>query len=117
MWYFTCINATLHVKRLLLTVSCEVLTVSCEVFTMNFERETELVDVSNNSFESSIDFVQTVCFDADDYDNGLFLDSLVDHDAAAIYGPIIQNGEINDIKNPTNFRFCAQSISVSSTSA
>ena len=60
MWYFTCINATLHVKRLLLTVSCEVLTVSCEVltvscevFTMNFERETELVDVSNNSFESS----------------------------------------------------------------
>ena len=110
MWYFTCINATLHVKRLLLTVSCE-------VFTMNFERETELVDVSNNSFESSIDFVQTVCFDADDYDNGLFLDSLVDHDAAAINGPIIQNGEINDIINPTNFRFCAQSISVSSTSA
>ena len=67
MWYFTCINATLHVKRFLLTVSCEVLTVSCEVltvscevltvscevFTMNFERETELVDVSNNSFESS----------------------------------------------------------------
>ena len=65
MWYFTCINATLHVKRLLLTVSCEVLTVSCEVltvscevltvscevFTMNFERETELVDVSNNSFQ------------------------------------------------------------------
>ena len=69
---------------------------------MNFERETELVDVSNNSFESSIDFVQTVCFDADDYDNGLFLDSLVDHDAAAINGPIIQNGEINDIVNPTN---------------
>ena len=26
-----------------------------------------------------------------DYDNGLFLDSLVDHDAAAINGPIIQN--------------------------
>ena len=53
MWYFTCINATLHVKRLLLTVSCEILTVSCEVFTMNFERETELVDVSNNSFDFS----------------------------------------------------------------
>ena len=53
MWYFTCIDATLHVKRLLLTVSCEVFTVSCEVFTMNFERETELVDVLNNSFESS----------------------------------------------------------------
>ena len=66
---------------------------------------------------AAIDFVQTVCFDADDYDNGLFLDSLVDHDAAAINGPIIQNGEINDIINPTNFRFCAQSISVSSTSA
>ena len=57
------------------------------------------------------------CFDADDYDNGLFLDTLVDHYAAAINGPIIQNGEINDIINPTNFRFCAQSISVSSTSA
>ena len=53
MWYFTCINATLHVKKLLLTVSCEVLTVSCEVFIMNFERETELVDVSNNSFDYS----------------------------------------------------------------
>ena len=53
MWYFTCINATLHVKKLLLTVSCEVLTASCEVFTMNFERETELVDVSNNSFDFS----------------------------------------------------------------
>ena len=66
---------------------------------------------------AAIDFVQTVCFDADDYDNGLFLDSLVDHDAAAINGPIIQNGEKNDIINPTNFRFCAQSISVSSTSA
>jgi len=23
---------------------------------------------------AAIDFVQTVCFDADDYDNGLFLD-------------------------------------------
>jgi hypothetical protein len=40
-------------KRLLLTVSCEVLTVSCEDFTKNFELETELVDVSNNSFQSS----------------------------------------------------------------
>ena len=53
MWYFTCINATLNVKRLLLTVSCAVLTVLCEVFKMNFERETELVDVSNNSFDFS----------------------------------------------------------------
>ena len=66
---------------------------------------------------AAIDFVQTVCFDADDYDNGLFLDSLVDHDAAAINGPIIQHGEINDIINPTKVRFCAQSISISSTSA
>jgi hypothetical protein len=68
---------------------------------------------------AAIDFVQTVCFDADDYDNDSFLDSLVDHDAAAaaMNGPIIQNGEINDIINPTNFRFCAKSISVSSTSA
>jgi hypothetical protein len=56
----------------------------------------------------AIDFVQTVCFDANDYDNGLFLDSLVDHDAAAINSPIIQNGEINDIANPTNFRFCQE---------
>ena len=31
--------------------------------------------------------------------------------------PIIQNGEINNIVNPTNFRFFSQSISVSSTSA
>ena len=29
------------------------LTASCEVLTMNFELETELVDVSNNSFQSS----------------------------------------------------------------
>jgi hypothetical protein len=57
---------------------------------------------------AAIDFVQTVCFDADDYDNGSFLDSLVDDDAAAINGPIIQNGEINDIINPTNFRFCQE---------
>ena len=52
------------------------------------------------------------CFDADDYDNGLFLDSLVDHDAAAINGPIIQNGEINNIINPTNFRFCQKDVDV-----
>ena len=45
----------------------------------------------------AIDFVQTVCFDANDYDNGLFLDSLADHDAAAINSPIIQNGEINTL--------------------
>jgi hypothetical protein len=40
---------------------------------------------------AAIDFVQTVCFDADDYDNGSFLDSLVDH-ASAIYIPISQQG-------------------------
>ena len=39
--YFTCMkNATLHLKRLLLTVSCE-------VFTMNFERDTEKISWSS----------------------------------------------------------------------
>ena len=56
----------------------------------------------------AIDFVQTVCFDADDYGNGLFIDSLVDYDAAAINSPIIQNEDINNFVNPTNFRFCQE---------
>lgn len=50
-----------------------------------------------------------------DYDNGLFLDSLVDH-AAAIYIPIIQQGEgVDALVNLTISQLCSEDPGIAYT--